>query len=550
LCGSPEERLLQSELNSPTFAKLIVTGLALIMLVWLWLAGLDSGNGVLGFPLDDAWIHMVYGRGLALDGVFTYNRGVPATGATSLLWASVLGILHLVLGASSVQPIIIATYVINALLLMVVVWKSMSLAQSMGAQAHTAFVAGVAVVSSSLFIVSTYSGMEVVLCAALLVAGTDAFLRQRWGLSGLLLGLACTARPEATLCLIAASVFLFSYLEKRRRAGEIQYRQQYQILFGFGLAPLLLGGSIIAYNLWASGYPLPATFYFKQSFTSGEFYYRLWLIVGEMLGSVASFAYGVVWIGLLGYVLSIPSRTKRQPGSAARLGPIPAFPLVAGLLLLLANVLTIFPSDPAAYYFQRYILPAVPLLLVALVVGLERISFGQSVWMRRLPLNLFAVFCVISGVFSVTPVSNRYHSDTRNINELQRSLGAWLRDNTSESAWIASIDAGAVRYFSQRPVIDIMGLNTPQLYWDSPNFAKDHPVEAIVFMPAWVQITSEEQLEQLTERTAADYTVISNLAMQTQVVLGCFSGTAPEPLPVHITGRRDVTVYCVARKRQ
>ena len=49
-----------------------------------------------GFPLDDAWIHMVYGRELALSGTLAYNPGEPATGATSVGWAFLLAVPHLV----------------------------------------------------------------------------------------------------------------------------------------------------------------------------------------------------------------------------------------------------------------------------------------------------------------------------------------------------------------------------------------------------------------------------------------------------------------------
>src|SRR5690349_19879454 len=41
----------------------------------------------LGFPLDDAWIHAVYARSFARNGMLAYNPGIPANGETSPLWA-------------------------------------------------------------------------------------------------------------------------------------------------------------------------------------------------------------------------------------------------------------------------------------------------------------------------------------------------------------------------------------------------------------------------------------------------------------------------------
>src|SRR5512133_1449677 len=79
-----------------------VLAFAVLVLFALWWVGRSAGDGVLGFRLDDAWIHMVYGREIANGGYPAYNPGIPATGATSLLWAYWLAVLHLVLGPSHV----------------------------------------------------------------------------------------------------------------------------------------------------------------------------------------------------------------------------------------------------------------------------------------------------------------------------------------------------------------------------------------------------------------------------------------------------------------
>ncbi|HSB35228.1 MAG TPA: hypothetical protein VLH41_00020, partial [Thermoanaerobaculia bacterium] len=49
-----------------------------------------------GLPLDDAWIHAVYGRELARSGSLAYNPGEPMTGETAPLWAVVVAVAHLV----------------------------------------------------------------------------------------------------------------------------------------------------------------------------------------------------------------------------------------------------------------------------------------------------------------------------------------------------------------------------------------------------------------------------------------------------------------------
>ena len=39
------------------------------------------------------------------------------------------------------------------------------------------------------------------------------------------------------------------------------------------------------------------------------------------------------------------------------------------------------------------------------------------------------------------------------------AAGLWLRDNTPPQTWTAAKGAGAIAYYSQRPVLDIFGLN-------------------------------------------------------------------------------------------
>jgi hypothetical protein len=85
-----------------------LAGVVVLALTWLW--GRHAASGGIGFRLDDAWIHMVYGRELAETGLLAYNRGVPATGSTSPLWAGLLGLVHLLVGGVSLKAVILGVY--------------------------------------------------------------------------------------------------------------------------------------------------------------------------------------------------------------------------------------------------------------------------------------------------------------------------------------------------------------------------------------------------------------------------------------------------------
>jgi hypothetical protein len=67
----------------------ITAGLALSAFILLNRAAGPNWAWI-GFPLDDARIHMVYARSLSEEGWFYYNPGIPEAGISSPLWVILL----------------------------------------------------------------------------------------------------------------------------------------------------------------------------------------------------------------------------------------------------------------------------------------------------------------------------------------------------------------------------------------------------------------------------------------------------------------------------
>jgi len=137
-------------------------------------------------------------------------------------------------------------------------------------------------------------------------------------------------------------------------------------------------------------------------------------------------------------------------------------------------------------------------------------------------------------------VSRHYHNDVRNINEVQRAIGEHLAATIPAGRWIAASDAGAIRYFSQLPTIDVIGLNTPEMLRNDESFVREHPVHAIAFLPAWFRAEGDV-LGGVFRAHTDDYTVTSNPAMATQVVARARAGGPDDGATVRVrfTGFRS-----------
>jgi hypothetical protein len=492
----------------------------------MWFGGNDRR---LGFPLDDSWIHMVYGRSLAEDGLLAFNPGVPTTGSTSPLWAVLIAIAHM-LGGGDVDRTVVTVNVIGAGLHLAALLLLARLVLALTGSRVAAAIAGGLGACSGPLAFAAFSGMEVTLTAALVLAAVLACVRQAWGRAGLWLALGALARPEAVM--VSLACFVFAVWATQHAA----VRDRVRALTRLTWPSVVLGALVVAHALRATGRALPATFYMKQNGSLGDLPERVLVAFPGLLGDVPPLETVICWLALAGLV--IPGRV-RSPGPRAAL----VLPVLAALAFVLANTLLI-PPVRDVFYHLRYLLPAVPLLIAGIVVGAYEL--GRVRVYTRLPGLAHAPMLVVLGLGAIQGVatfgadSRRLHNDIRNIDEVQRALGNWIATHTEPGTWIATGDAGAVRYFGDRPTIDVMGLNTPEFYW-IPGWAEARPVAAFVMLPCWFHARPIPQLQVVATARTEHYTVTTAPCMQTQVVVTC---TGEATVPLAFVGARSFTLAC------
>ncbi len=495
--------------------KVLVAGLAVLTLLAVWFAE-RTVDTPLGFPLDDAWIHMVYGRSLAQDGGLAYNPGEPTTGATSLLWAVLLGAVHVVVGHAHVGTRIVAVLLLGGVLHVLTALLAENLTQRL-ATPRVGLAAGVLVALNPAMAGAALSGMEVALTAALLLAGVRALVLRSWLMAGAWLALLPLARPEGALVAVAL-VAWSTWLD--RPIGATNWLKRALHLGGPALA---LGLLVIARNLETTHHPLPATYYAKLAHIPWtETPQRLWRAVHQVLGETPPLWHGAGLIFLAG----LGARTQR----------LALLPVLAAFAFLLGHVRVSELGDPRVFYGLRYLLPIVPVLTVALVLGAVGIGQWLPPRVQVVPLLLLLMTSLTQGALTLLPVSEKLASDTRNIDEVQCAAGRWIHEHVPVDRRVATVDAGAVRYLGDRWTLDLLGLNTPMMLWHPDLYARAYPIAAVVFMPELGRPEASPELAVPWQARAKNYRVTLNPALALQAIVTCPHAPDSQARPLALQG--------------
>ncbi len=121
-------------------------------------------------------------------------------------------------------------------------------------------------------------------------------------------------------------------------------------------------------------------------------------------------------------------------------------------------------------------------------------------------------------------MSSLYAWNVDNVNEMHVALGQWAAEHTPPDAILALNDIGAIAYFSERPVIDLAGLITPEVVplLRSPdrdallaNFMAERGVEYAIILPNWFPglAARDDVLEEVHRVTLERNTVVGGETM-------------------------------------
>ncbi len=367
--------------------------------------------------VDDALIYLRYIRNFHEGAGLTYNVGERFNGLTSPFYAL------LVLLSSFVLTPMAATIVLSGIFLAATVLISSRLLSHSPREALFT-----AIITASIgYFYSTF-GMEtsvylflIAASLALYKSGSPYFLitlalvaitRTEGVFLGLVLGgdylLRNRRLPDLRYVAVAAAIFLLPYLFNFLYYGEF--------LAATGSAKVAQGQS----GLWGTDWLFFQIGYFRHAFFGGSY--------APALIFAALACCGV-----------FPLRRDR----------------IARCILAFLLILLIFYTALNIPNYHWYYGPFFLFIVLFACHGFWWLSnlllgFGIVSWRGALFVGLLAV--------SLFALSRMVNFEERGRDEAYVAVGEWLRDNTAEDATVAMVEIGVVGWYSERKVIDILGL--------------------------------------------------------------------------------------------
>jgi hypothetical protein len=467
--------------------------------------------GAPGLPLDDGWIHLRLARNLATGGGFGINRGEPVAASTAPLWSVTLaGLLALgIPGLSAVKGLGVACFALTALV-------TRRLAAAVALTPGLAWGAGLATVGLGRLVWGALSGMEVPLAALCVTASGWAIARDRAGLGAMGLGLATLARPEAGLLVGLHVLGSGGWREACRRAGLAALVVSPAIGFNF-----IVGGRLVS---------APAAAKVEGGLLGrAEGLGDAWVVAGRQVS-----AFLVEWGGTLTRDhIALPALLVIGLW-ASRRGRLRW--LAAALLLHPIATALVAPYRGPGFQTGRYSSHLLPLAVVMALIGLAHIR----TWMPSRRLRGTVGLLLLVGLGWRLPAgAEAYAWGVQNINAMQVELGRWVAVHTPADTLVALNDVGALSYFGERRVIDLMGLATPEVlpYRRDGNagllrYLERRCPEYLVIFPAWFpDLAARADLFRPVTGVTLPHNVVAGAATMTVYATTWHRDYRPAPRP-------------------
>ncbi len=468
-------------------------------------------TGTPSSPLDDTYIHLQYAKQIAQGHYFQYQEGEPVTsGETSFLYAHILAIGYLIGFHGSgllVWAYLIAWLSVSAILYFLIqVGKNLSFPLA-------GWGAAVMIFCSGSLAWAFWSGMEIALFTSLLFLVYYLLLQRElspdkiWIVMGLLI----LCRPEGGIVvltiLLITVIYFFLYPKKfifteNKQSKSLSIEDKLRLFnfpFLFFIASII--GPFFFYFLttgrMTSNSLLAKSLLYNPIMTAYE---KLIEIVSN-LGEIVLFFFGhptvtpmiseyvvpgTILFALCGLVGLVFLVDKKNIWYSLIFG-VPLF-----VVLIAVSTLEVWPL-----HNYRYLLPYLCLFIFLGFIGIETL-FRFIKISDSMPVVAIFIVAILLQISYIPAWAGRFAKNALTIYEKQIQTAKWINQFLPGDHPIAINDAGALAYFGQRKIYDLVGLvtsNTTVVYrmgegglYESYNHIPEEirPNYAVVF-PTWFE---------------------------------------------------------------
>ena len=390
----------------------------------------------LGFPLDDAWIHQTYARNLGLHGMMAFSPGEPSTGSTSPAWTVLLAAGYLLQ-----IPFFSWTYVWGSIFAILTAYTAGLLSHNYFGDFKRAVIVAIICIIEWHLAWSALSGMEISLFIFFTLLISLCLHRNAPPyLMGLLIGLTFLVRPEG---IILGGIYGLKLLLANRRHS----RQMFSDIGKFAIVFLLIISPWVVFNLNYTGRPFPSTV--SSKFMQYGYPWSLWNSMKYIWNVLIYFLAGplMLLVPCAGFILYRVYHSRRIDL---------LYPLAWALTLVGLYAVTL----PAIYHHGRYLMPLVPVLTIYGVEGLFQF-LTKLPRMSLLPPAIWLAFGIMLISLWVNGAAT-FALQTKLLNESHTEAARWVDANAPRDAVIAAHDIGIIGYVTQRQIVDLAGLVTPE----------------------------------------------------------------------------------------
>jgi tetratricopeptide (TPR) repeat protein len=504
---NPDKYSFEKIYNPGKLKKIIFYALVFILPVitsFIYLRYAFQENKVFSFPLDDPWIHLTFAKNLAEYFSFSYFKNEMVTaGSTSPLYTFIAAIGFLITkNEMAISYILGMTFFALAALS----FYKLSIFEFEKEGYFALLCTGIFIIDKWMNFISL-SGMETTMFIFILVLCSYFYKKRNAVPFAVTLGLILWTRPDGIVFIIAVVIdYILNLVYSRSQFGLTFFSNKE--LKKIAIIFLGITGLYFGMNFILSGSLLPNTYSAKLMYYTPDNRDRWDFLSIEVWEYFKTGAYYVLMIGFifsfLKFIYDLSKKTYNQN--------------TLYILFILGLVLIYFLKLPYAHRFGRYMMPIIPFFILVSTIGFRDLArfinnHTQNVLFSKIIFYILLAITYFIGIKNYEDNKELYASQCKYIYDRQVKAAKWIKENTNENDVIATHDVGAIGFYSDRKIVDVVGLVTPELIKSINDkdysevitkYMKDKGVTYVAFMKEWCRVSNQNPVFTSTSPNAGE----------------------------------------------